>query len=260
MSEQEKDAFERTEYRRLISWSTRLEREAPLLRRVLSMAAAPSLLDLGCGSGEHSAFAAAEGFAATGVDRSEAQIESAKELVAEGQGSLRFLQCDFSQLMDRIEKPLGAAICLGNVLPFLTEEELDDGMRQWHAILLPGAPLLLQWLNYEHFRAHGIRHMPLTFSAGDEPGDELALIRLFGFPDEQHVRFTPTTLEIPADTDAEPRLRRARSVLLRAWSKDDIQSRLSAVGFDEFQIYGGVSDETFHAKNSKDVVLLARRA
>ena len=71
MNKSKEEAFEHGEYRRLIAWSSRLEREAPLLRWVMEQAPGRRLVDLGCGSGEHSAFAAAAGFDAIGVDRSE---------------------------------------------------------------------------------------------------------------------------------------------------------------------------------------------
>ena len=73
------DPFERVDYRRFVAWTRRIEREAPLLKRVLEKAPSMRVLDLGCGTGEHSRFLNSLGCEAVGVDRSEAMIRKAKE-------------------------------------------------------------------------------------------------------------------------------------------------------------------------------------
>ena len=50
------DPYSRTEYRRMVAWDARIERESPFLLRILDKAPAKSLVDLGCGTGEHVAF------------------------------------------------------------------------------------------------------------------------------------------------------------------------------------------------------------
>ena len=70
----------------------RIEREGPFLRRLLDAAPDRSVLDLGCGTGEHTAFFADEGARAVGVDRSEAMLTAARDHEAAGRG--RFLEGD----------------------------------------------------------------------------------------------------------------------------------------------------------------------
>ncbi len=64
----------------MIAWPARIEREAPFLREVLETAPEASVLDLGCGTGEHADFLASRGFRAVGIDRSEAQIAKARRV------------------------------------------------------------------------------------------------------------------------------------------------------------------------------------
>ena len=64
------DPFSRVEYRRLIAWPQRIEREWPLISRVLETGPSRRVLDLGCGPGKHSRRLAAEGFEVLGLDAS----------------------------------------------------------------------------------------------------------------------------------------------------------------------------------------------
>jgi len=47
------DPYSRLNYRRLIAWPERIEREWPFFEKLLHKAPSNRLLDLGCGSGEH---------------------------------------------------------------------------------------------------------------------------------------------------------------------------------------------------------------
>ena len=50
------DPYSRVNYRRLIAWEPRITREAPFLLSLLDRAPDRSVIDLGCGTGEHVAF------------------------------------------------------------------------------------------------------------------------------------------------------------------------------------------------------------
>ncbi|HSN85517.1 MAG TPA: class I SAM-dependent methyltransferase, partial [Thermoanaerobaculia bacterium] len=73
------DPYSRVDYRRMIAWPQRIEREWPFLERILATGPSRRVLDLGCGTGEHSRRMAAAGLAVVGVDASESMIEKARE-------------------------------------------------------------------------------------------------------------------------------------------------------------------------------------
>ena len=59
------DPYSRVDYRRLVAWPQRIEREWPFLERALGRSG--RVLDLGSGTGEHSRFLASKGFDVVGI-------------------------------------------------------------------------------------------------------------------------------------------------------------------------------------------------
>lgn len=185
------------DYSRLIQWDERLKREWPLFEELLRGAPSKRILDLGSGTGEHARFLASKGFDVTGVDSSPAMLE--KSRTAEDAGVL-FLAGDMREISSVVEGQFGAAFCVGNVLPHLTGENdiahLAAGLRR---VLLPGAPFLLQIINYDRLEAKNERALPVTFLP--DPDDKEATIiflRTMDLQPDGRVIFMPTTLRQPA--------------------------------------------------------------
>jgi SAM-dependent methyltransferase len=252
------DVFGKGEYRRMIGWSERLERERPFLERFLARAVAPRLLDLGCGSGEHAAWLAEQQVAVVGVDRSAAQIESARELCTPQRPQLSFLQADFADLRQRLDGDFGGALCLGNVLPFLDAAELQTALRQWALLLAPKAPLFIQMLNYAGLRSRGVRHLAVLSNADETRGGEQVLLRWLRFTSESELLFFPTTLHMPPDA-AEPTVLRARGVRMHAWNATTLPAAMQRAGFADFELYGSVGMTPYDARESPDLIICARR-
>ncbi|MFV1960166.1 MAG: class I SAM-dependent methyltransferase, partial [Planctomycetota bacterium] len=189
------DPYARAQYRRLIAWERRIGREGPWLEELLAGAPERSVLDLGCGTGEHTAFFAARGARAVGVDASPSMIEAARTY--EGEGGPRFVLGDIREVERLLAggAPFGLALVLGHVLPHLTEDaDLDRFLDAVRACLLPGGLLLHQLLNYARIRARGERHLPLNVREG-EAGRWIVFLRLLECLDRDHILFLPTTLE-----------------------------------------------------------------
>jgi len=253
------DPYSRVNYRKLIAWKRRIEREAPFLRSLLDAAPDASVLDLGCGTGEHTAFFADLGARAVGVDRSETMLEAAAGLEADGRG--RFLPGDLLDLSAALhdEAPFGLAICLGNVLPHLLEDaDLDRLLIGAHEALLPGGAFLIQILDYEGVLATGKRHLPINFRPGDD-GNEIVFLRLMKDAGRGRIHFFPTTLELDADDDEQPlRLIQSRRVELRAWDRRSLEPRFAAAGLVPTWL-GDMQGGPFVPGSSPDLVVLAHR-
>lgn len=266
------DPYSRLQYRRLIAWPARIEREAPFLEEILGSGPSRRVLDLGCGTGEHSRFLATQGFHVVGVDRSAKMLEEAsREPVPD---NLRFVESDLAELGDAgLEEgtvPVGGArggyggaVCLGNTLPHLdAAADLRRFFGALRRLLRPGAPFLLQILNYERIFALDERHLPLNFrpdpEAGRESGGQVVFLRLMELHDDGTVIFCPTSLRFRPQDDEPVKVVSSRKVKLHGWRRDELEDLLGEAGFEHREVFGGFRRETYDPLRSRDVVLVAR--
>jgi glycine/sarcosine N-methyltransferase len=155
------DQYAKFDYSRLIAWDDRLKREWPFLDQILGSGPSNRILDLGSGTGDHARFLAEQGFDVTGIEMSESMLERSRSTEA---ANVRFIAGDMRSLPELVAPGYGGAICVGNVLPHLSEDEdldrLASGLR---VVLERGAPFLLQILNYDRIEIKKERALPLSF-------------------------------------------------------------------------------------------------
>jgi len=248
------DPYSRVEYRRLIAWPQRIEREWPFLEQVLATAPSRRVLDLGCGTGEHSRRMAAAGFEAVGVDASESMLEKAREEPLPE--NLRFVQGDMRDLGQAVEGPFGGALCLGNALPhLLTGDDLRRFASGLRRSLLPGAPLILQVLNYDRIFAANERSLPINFRP--DPDGEIVFLRLMTPQPDGTVLFYPTTLHLRPGHEPAVEVKHTREVRLRGWKRAEVEALLEQEGFHERAAYGGFDGGPW-AADARDLLLVAR--
>ncbi|BDU68472.1 hypothetical protein GETHOR_05730 [Geothrix oryzae] len=248
-----RDAYGRLSYRGLIAWPERLKREEPLFRRVLEAAPSRRVLDLGCGTGEHARFLASLGFEPTGVDASPSQVEAAR--LADPGG--RYVQGSLTALPGLVEPGFGAALCVGNTLPHLTEA--DDLRRCFTGLasrLLPGGRFLLQTLNYDRILDRGERTFPVMVRPGEE-GAETVFLRLMTPQPDGRITFTPATLRWRPGTGAPLELVSAEEIQLRGWRRAEVEALLQESGFEVREVLGTMTGESW-SPASPDLVVLAQ--
>ena len=249
------DPYSRVEYRRLIAWPPRIRREWPLIEKALSSGPSRRLLDLGCGTGEHARFLAAQGFEVVAVDASPSMLEKAHEEPVPT--NLRFVEGDLAGLGDLVDGRFGGAVCLGNTLPHLASREALDGFfRGLRRRLDPGAPVLLQLLNYQRIFERGERYLPLNFRPDDE--GEIVFLRLMEAQEDGGVLFFPTTLKLEPDREPPVTVVTSRRVELRGWRVGEIAEALDAAGFGERELYGAFDQSAFDPAASHDLIVVAR--
>lgn len=251
------DSYSRLDYRRLIAWPERIQREWPFLEQVLSSGPLKRVLDLGCGTGEHARFLAAQGYEVVGIDASESMLE--KALDSELPPNLSFVLGDLCEVETLVGGDFGAAICLGNTLPHLREPEdlrrLALGLR---AHLPAGAPFLLQVLNYEKILSRRERYLPLNFRPAED--GELVFLRLMDPRPDGTVIFSPTTLRYRPDRDPSVEILASRRVELRGWRISELEAILTQAGFQRLQAYGGYDGSPYDPQRSSDLMLVATGA
>ncbi len=250
------DAYSRLDYRRVIAWPQRIAREWPFLERILREAPSRRLLDLGCGTGEHAHFLAAHGFEVVGIDVSETMLAKARDASGDRLHPVRFIQGDIVDVEALVEGRFGAAICLGNTLPHVRHVDGFTRMaRGLHHVLEPGAPLLVQILNYERIVARRERYLPLNFR---EEGDaEIVFLRLMRADHDGSVCFTPSTLRYRPDADPPLEVVASRTLRLRGWRRQELEDVLDGAGFRRRITYGTVGDVPYDAMESRDLVIVA---
>jgi SAM-dependent methyltransferase len=247
------DPYARLSYRRLIAWPTRITREAPFLREVLADAPSKRVLDLGCGTGEHSRFLIEEGFEATGVDASEAQLEQARA----AEPGPEFVRADLAEIGTAVTGPFGGAICIGNTLPHLNAGELARFLGGLASLLSPGAPFLLQLLNYDRILDQRATSLPLNVR--EDEGERVVFLRLMDPRPDGTVLFNPTTLRWRPGEEPPVEVVATRNVVLKGWRRAELEEALSAAGFRVEEVFGGMRREGWSAATSSDTVVLGRR-
>ncbi len=251
------DLYSRVDYRRFVAWPKRIRREAPFLMEVLEKAPTRSVIDLGCGTGEHCRFLAGKGFAAVGLDRSESMLAKAQEQPLPP--NLRFVLAELQQVREAVKTQFGAAISLGNTLVHLTRrQDLKEAFASLVQVLEPRGLFLFQILNYERIFEKNIRHLPLNFRQEDD--GEIIFVRLMELLEEGRIRFCPTTLKYNPQVDPPVQVVRTRMTEIRGWRREDLTPLLQSAGFSILSIHGDMKGGPFEPGNSHDLVVVAQRA
>lgn len=239
----------------MVRWPERIEREWPFLRRALGTGG--RILDLGCGTGEHSRFLAAQGFDVIGVDASPSMIDKARETPVPE--NLQLVLGDIGELEALVEGPFDGAICLGNTLPHVQgRRALAAFASALRRRLRDGGAFVLQILNYEKIFERQQRFLPLNFREGAEPGEEAVFLRLMTLHEDGSLIFTPSTLRLRPDADPPLEVVSSRSVPLHGWRRKEIEEALETAGFDHLDLFGTVGDTPYLPLESPDLVVVAR--
>jgi SAM-dependent methyltransferase len=248
------DAYGGISYQDLIDWPRRLARESPFLERELARAPERSVLDAGCGPGEHARHFASLGFRTLGVDRSAAMLEKARERPLPE--NLSFVEADLATLGEAVSGRFGAAVSLGNTLPHIeSEEALSEVFRGIASRLLPGGLFIAQILNYERIASQKIRHLPLNILPFR--GGEIVFLRFMETEAGGFVRFCPTVLRYRSDRDPPLEMIESRLIRLRGWRPQEIVRALGRAGFEEIRLHGDMTGGDFDPAHSTDVVAVA---
>lgn len=253
------DRYSKFDYRKMINWDERLHREWPFFEEVFGGAPSNRLLDLGSGTGDHARFFAAKGFDMTGVDSSPAMLEKACAAVQPGE-NVRFIQGDIRDLEPLLKNRYGGALCVGNALPHLIGEDdlqrLAEGLRR---VLLPGAPFVLQLINYDRIQIKHERALPLSFLPDqDDPEATVIFLRPMELLSGGKVIFMPTSLRMRPDRDEPIEIISTRRVEIRGWRRSQIDNAFRTAGYRVIEFFGSYAKAEFDAGESRDVIMSAR--
>ena len=201
------------------------------------------VLDLGCGTGHYAGALAARGLETVGLDLDETMIDAARERY----GTALFVVGDLGEVATITDHAEGA-FCVGNVLPHLPPDRLDRFLADLAGVLEPGAPWIVQTVNFD-------RLLPLA-AAHDFPplavADGLVFQRRYEPGPDGEVTFR-TALSRDDEILFEG------EATLWPRTSDDLAARQAAAGFELVDQAGGFAGEAFDPAASGGCVQVYRR-
>ncbi|MBP8129525.1 MAG: class I SAM-dependent methyltransferase [Candidatus Hydrogenedentes bacterium] len=231
-------------YDALASKAGRIERERPLLLRLLREAPGGNVLELACGTGLHALLLAEAGATVLATDLSADMIDYARRVRPHPHITYRVGD------MRRIEGgPCDWALCLGNSLSLIaTEADLDTVFSGLRAALCPNALCFVQLLNYAAPSAQQPRHRIERATVDGAP--VIAVKNLV--PDGAH-----TLLNLSFFVGAgSGRTSVSETAVLRNWTADEISGVAAGQGFSVRETFGSFDGSPYDPANAPDLLIL----
>ena len=247
------------DYDRMVSWQSRIAREAPFFTRLFEENGVRRVLDAACGTGVHAIEFARQGLRSAGADLSPAMIGQARENARAAGVEVNLQTAAFGELSRRFTGPFDALTCLGNSLPHLVDySSLATALSDFASLLRPGGVCVIQNRNYDRLLRDRQRFMP---PAAREDGEgETLFLRITDFPPpaeraSEIIQFTIVTLKKRDGSWNQT----ACTTPLRALRRETIERALSAAGFSSTQVYGSFTLAAFDAPDTGDLIAVARK-
>ena len=248
-------------YDAVVPWEKRLKREMPLLEE-LARAAGGRVLVPGCGTGGHVVALAERGFDVLGFDIDEdalavaqQKIDSAAATIAASRGKAELQLLDMSR-GGELGPSFGAAFCLGNALPSMSQPGQHLAvLRGVAGALRLGGIFLTQNLNYDLRWREKTQLFPVL--SGQTADEEVLLVKFADY-DAEHINFHAIFLARPKAGGAwqtHPRSSRQIPLLLGY-----LTGLLSDAGLGDITAWGDFARSPFDPARSNDLMVLAKKA
>jgi glycine/sarcosine N-methyltransferase len=206
------------------------------------------LLDVGCGTGSYTVALARGDRRVVGIDPDTDMLQRAVEK-ARGR-NVEFLQRSMDEI-DRLEFRFNGAYCIGNTLVHAESvEHVGRILYQLCRRLRPGAPLVLQLVNYDRIINEDVRELPTLTGNG---------VRF-------RRRYTPTprrrsvvfhTTLTTEDHGVEHSFEQETTLL--ALRRDELVGCLGDSGFDVHRLFGSYAGEEYRPDSFLTITVATRR-
>ena len=204
------------------------------------------LLDLACGTGNHSHALAARGHQVVGIDLDGAMIQKARDKLqatdnapqaAAASSEVRFHVADMREIkmLFGTGETLHLIYCLGNSLVHLNgEREIEGVLKDCFDLLEPRARLVVQIVNYDRILAEKIIELPPI----ELKEKELVFLRRYDWrPGSSKVRFN-TELKVGGRSIGN-------SIPLFILKSSVLRNLFEKVGFQEIELFGSFKEDPY---------------
>lgn len=146
------------------------DRQREFFARLLAAGPVGSVLDVGCGTGEHLAFFSERGVRAHGLEPDEAMFEELQRRAWPGPVPT-LARVGVEALPEAVGERVDLVLCLGNTLPHLADREaVRRAVRGMAAALAPRGRLVVQTVNFDRILAEGRAAFPVIERALPDGG------------------------------------------------------------------------------------------
>jgi len=224
---------------------TQIRREVSFIEESLGVARGGTLLDLGCGSGQHAVELASRGYAVVGYDLSLHQLSLAADVAQERNQKLNLMQGDLREMS--FVDVFDGIVCWNSTFGYFEEEKNVEVARRIFQALKPGGTFLIDVLNRD-------------FATVDQPssawfdGDSCVCM------DEMSVDFITSRLRVKRSLILDDGRTRECQYSIRLYSLHELGKLLHDVGFRVAEASGHpTTPGVFLGQYSPRIIIVAQR-
>lgn len=223
----------------------RLSHEIPDLVKVFIKQKVKSVIDIGCGTGDHSIDLAGKGYEVVGLDRSEEMIKESKKrkevLSRDSLRKLLFLHGGFDELEGRFTRPFDGAIIMGNTISH-NPHDVSKVLKETTRLLRDEGVLVLQITNFDKVISVGNRLLNFSFAVPAGENKEHAFLEFYDKPNLKERTILKTFAILTNDGGKRWKLSGVRNSLMAYTNKQIIKDMLKKLGYKKIDFYGGSFD------------------
>lgn len=234
----------------MIHWDERLQNEDPFFQHLFREQMTQSILDLGCGTGEHVLHWAEMGYNLTGVDSAKEMIAQAKQKAETLDVDVEFLCLPIDQFSSKIDEKFDMITCIGNTLPHVIElGKLKQLMNNIAGSLNPFGSAVFHLQNYETILEVQRRDFPVKSREVD--GKEYVFMRFYDYYKDK-LLFNL----VSAVKENEQWTSKSYSVFHYPWRMGELKEIALDAGFKTVMAYGDFAFNEYKSTESENLILV----
>jgi ubiquinone/menaquinone biosynthesis C-methylase UbiE len=198
------------------------------------------ILDAGCGAGHFATELARRGHSLCGLDLSAPMLAEARERVKNASLALPLVRGDLLALPFR-RQSFDAVLCRGVLNDLLDDASRAEALSALAKVLRPGGALVMDVREWDGSVRRKTRE-PVFEKTVNTPRGTLtfrSVTRLEHQTRRLHIS-EEHTLKTPGGDERVS----AYDFVMRCWTREELQSRLAAAGFESVEYFGGYDPET----------------